>query len=82
MNISSVSQTGSQRGRSRGRGTGGHAGGETDRREEMIYYAFQYDECVVQARNVPNMCCPNHQELPLEYIAPDTVSYMSDVESK
>ena len=41
-----------------------------------MFYAFQYEECVVRARDVPYVKCPVHGELPLEYIAPDTVSIM------
>ena len=39
----------------------------------MVFYAFQYEECVVKARDIPYVKCPLHGELPLEYIAPDTV---------
>lgn len=39
----------------------------------MVFYAFQYEECVVKARDIPYVKCPVHGELPLEYIAPDTV---------
>ncbi|XP_019849257.1 PREDICTED: leucine-rich repeat serine/threonine-protein kinase 1-like [Amphimedon queenslandica] len=39
----------------------------------VVFYAFQYEECVVRARDVPYVKCPVHGELPLEYIAPDTL---------
>ena len=39
----------------------------------VVFNAFQYEECVVKARDIPYVKCPVHGELPLEYIAPDTV---------
>lgn len=41
---------------------------------DVTFYAFQYDECVIRARDVLSVKCPSHEELPLEFIAPDTVS--------
>ena len=39
-----------------------------------VFYAFQYEECVMRARDDPYVKCPVHGDLPLEYLAPDTVS--------
>lgn len=41
---------------------------------EVVFYAFQYEECVIRARDIPYVKCPVHGDLPLEYVAPDTVS--------
>ena len=43
---------------------------------DITFYAFQYDECAIRARDNPFVTCPNHQDLPLEFIAPDTVSQL------
>lgn len=61
-----------QRGRNRGRERAPIRVEEVPR--DDVYYAFQYEECVVRAREIPFVECPVHGDLPLEYIAPDTVS--------
>ena len=42
--------------------------------QEVYYYAFRYDDCVVMARSLDGMFCPAHGNIPLQYMAPDTVS--------
>lgn len=37
-------------------------------------YAYRYNDCVVAARKYNSMYCPYHGEIPIEYMAPDTVS--------
>ncbi len=80
-NLSSVaSTTTSQTGKQRSFWTLGRRNVEDDgvseatRPSDITFYAFNYDECVIRARDNPVVTCPNHQDLPLEFIAPDTVS--------
>ena len=42
-------------------------------------YAFRYDDCVVAARSKDSIDCPGHGTIPLQYLAPDTVSSMECV---
>lgn len=52
---------------------------ESGQSPDITFFAFQYDECVIRARDNPVVTCPNHQDLPLEFIAPDTVSSHSSL---
>ena len=56
-----------------------HRAGRRPQEEEGVrqctLYAFQYDECIVLAREQENLKCPIHGDLPLQYLAPDTVSH-------
>ena len=40
---------------------------------QVIQYLFDYEDCVVAARSQDYVECPAHGNLPLAYIAPDTV---------
>ena len=42
--------------------------------QDPYYYAFRYEDCVVMARSLDTMFCPAHGNVPLQYMAPDTVS--------
>ncbi len=47
--------------------------------QQPYAYAFRYNDCVVIARNRDTMYCPAHGQLPLQYMAPDTVSSVNNV---
>ena len=47
----------------------------TSRQHSRKYcYSFKHQECIVTARTQDTMKCPDHGDILLSYMAPDTVS--------
>ncbi len=52
----------------------GHMTSQQELSQEPYAYAFRYNDCVVSARSVDSIFCPAHGDVPLQFMAPDTVS--------
>lgn len=52
----------------------GHMTSHQELSQEPYAYAFRYNDCVVTARSMDTMFCPAHGDVPLQFMAPDTVS--------
>ncbi len=52
----------------------GHLTSQLELSHEPYAYAFRYNDCVVTARSTDTMFCPAHGDVPLQFMAPDTVS--------
>lgn len=43
-----------------------------------IYYSWMVEECILAAYGTKNVACPEHSDIPLSKVAPDTVSNFLD----